>query len=242
MVIIPAIDLKDGCCVRLAQGQRDTAKVYHQAPVAVAKEFVLLGARLLHIVDLDAAFGNNNSANQKALKAILDQVDVPIQFGGGVRSLEDVRRAIDSGVSRIVVGTVAAESSEQLREMVVNFGSKVCVAIDAVNGNVLVRGWEKPTDVTALQLAKTVAEAGVRRIVFTDTQCDGMLNGPNIEHTVAIARQSGLKVTASGGISSLDDIRRLHDVDEPLIDSVIVGKALYEKKFTLAEAFAALQS
>jgi len=242
IVAIPAIDLQDGRCVRLSQGRKDSAKVYDDDPVAVARRFVTSGARLVHIVDLDGAFGNDNSANQNALRNILDQVDVSIQFGGGVRSSEDVRRLIDSGVSRVVLGTVAAESPERLRQLSVDYGSKVCVAIDAVNGKVLVRGWGKPIDITSLQLAKKVAEVGVQRIVYTDTLCDGMLNGMNIEGTIAIARQSGLRVTASGGVSSLDDLRRLREVNESLVDSVIVGTALYEKKFTLEEAIASLQS
>ena len=236
MLIIPAIDLKNGQCVRLSQGRRDSVNIYDNDPATVARNFVDAGAKMLHVVDLDAAFGNDNTANKEALQLILRNVTVPVQFGGGVRTLEDIRRLIDARVDRVVVGTIAAESTETLVDLAEAFGSKVCVAIDACDGKVLIRGWETTTELKATELAKRVAGAGIERIIYTDTVRDGMLTGPNIRQTIAIARESQLKVTASGGISSLDDIRSLHEAKEPLLDSVIVGKALYEKRFSLEDA------
>jgi phosphoribosylformimino-5-aminoimidazole carboxamide ribotide isomerase len=242
MLIIPAIDLKNGHCVRLLQGRKEEATVYDKDPVAVAINFVQAGARMLHVVDLDAAFGIDNSANRDSLKGILEKIDVPIQFGGGVRTRDDIFRLIDAGVARVIVGTAALESPQVLANLVANFGSKICVAIDARKGKVLVRGWEDATDVSATGLAKRVADAGVDRIIYTDTVRDGMLTGPNIEQTIEVARVSRLKVTASGGISSLKDITLLKNANEPLLDSVIVGKALYERKFSLEEAIQASAS
>ena len=235
MLIIPAIDLQDGRCVRLKQGRKDAVTVYGNDPVAIARQFTADGARLIHVVDLDAAFGNNNEANQDALKRILE-AGIAVQFGGGVRTAEDIKRLIDLGVTRIVLGTVAAESTDQLKELVDKFGARICVGIDARNGTVMTRGWETASDLSAIQLAKRVAEVGIERIIYTDTARDGMLSGPNIQQTTAVARAACVKVTASGGISSLDDIVLLKDTDEPLLDSVIVGKALYEGKFSLADA------
>jgi phosphoribosylformimino-5-aminoimidazole carboxamide ribotide isomerase len=236
MLIIPAIDLKNGQCVRLSQGRKDAVNIYDNDPATVARNFVDSGAKMLHVVDLDAAFGNDNRANKDALQLILRSVTVPVQFGGGVRTSEDIRRLIYAGVDRVVVGTIAAESTETVVDLVEAFGSKVCVGIDACDGQVLIRGWETTTELKATDLAKRVAAAGIERIIYTDTVRDGMLTGPNIKQTIAIARESQLKVTASGGISSLDDIKSLREANEPLLDSVIVGKALYEKRFSLENA------
>jgi phosphoribosylformimino-5-aminoimidazole carboxamide ribotide isomerase len=236
MLIIPAIDLRGGDCVRLSQGRQDALTIYDSNPVTVARNFVTAGAEMIHIVDLDVAFGNDNSANRIALTRILDTIPVPIQFGGGVRRAEDIRRLIDCGVHRVVLGTVAAESPETLKTLVAEFNSRICVGIDARDGKVLTRGWEVATDISALDLAKRVAGAGIKRINYTDTVRDGMLGGPNMEQAIAVACASGLNVTVAGGMSSLDDIKQLRDLGEPLIDSVIIGKALYERKFTLEEA------
>jgi len=237
MLIIPAIDLKDGQCVRLSQGRKDAVTVYGDDPVAIARQFKADGASLIHVVDLDAAFGNDNAANQNALRRILQELDIAVQFGGGVRNAEDIKRLIDRGVTRIVIGTVAAESTDKLEELVDQFGARICVGIDARNGTVMTRGWENTSNVNATDLAKRVANVGIERIIYTDTTRDGMLSGPNIQQITAVARAAGVKVTASGGISSLDDIVLLKDADEPLLDSVIVGKALYEGKFSLADVY-----
>lgn len=236
MIVIPAIDLKNGQCVRLLQGQKSEVTVYHEDPVAVAKAFESAGAELIHVVDLDGAFSDAGSPNRAVLKRIVETVNVPIEFGGGVRSLEDVQQLCEVGVARVVVGTVAAESPELLKDLVGRFPSQICVGIDARDGRVMTRGWKRAMPVRAIDLARRVAECGVKRIIYTDIARDGMLVGPNVEQTLAVARAADVSVTASGGVSSLDDIKRLRDANLPRLDSVIVGKALYEGKFKLEDA------
>jgi phosphoribosylformimino-5-aminoimidazole carboxamide ribotide isomerase len=237
MLILPAIDLRNGRCVRLTQGRKDTAKVYDASPIDVAQAFQLAGARMLHVVDLDGAFGDPNAINLEVLRELIRHIDIAVQFGGGLRSTGDVEQVIELGVTRVVIGTVAAESIELLTEMLHLFGGKhLAVGIDAQDGMVMTRGWEREGQIRALDLARNVAAIGVERIVYTDVRRDGTLTGPSIEQTANIARESGLKVTASGGVSSLDDLRRLKSVSDSGIDSVIVGKAFYEGRFTFAEA------
>jgi phosphoribosylformimino-5-aminoimidazole carboxamide ribotide isomerase len=236
MLILPAIDLRAGRCVRLTQGRKETAKIYDANPVDVAQAFEAAGARMLHVVDLDAAFSDSNVYNRKVLTQLIGSINIPIQFGGGLRSTEDVEQVIQLGVARVVIGTVAAESIETLEKIIQLIGSKfVAVGIDAQNGMVMTRGWEKKESISALSLARKVASVGSERVIYTDVQRDGTLTGPNIEQTCTIAR-TGLKVTASGGISSLEDLRSLQAVSNCGIDSVIIGKALYEGRFTLKEA------
>lgn len=235
MLVIPAIDLKNGSCVRLIQGRQTDVTVYDANPVEVATQFARAGAQMIHVVDLDGAFKGGESPNRAVLRKILAEVDVPVEFGGGVRSIDDVQKLCDAGVAQVVLGTVAAESPALLRELIDAFGEKICVGIDARDGLVTTRGWETVTQITSVELARRVAAWGVGRIIYTDIARDGMLNGPSIEQTVAVARAANVHVTASGGVSSLDDIKRLRDAGEPLLDSVIVGKALYEQKFKLEE-------
>lgn len=239
MVVIPAIDLKNGLCVRLMQGRKSEMTVYNENPVEVAKEFASAGAQMVHVVDLDGAFSEKDSPNRAVLKRIVDEVDVPIEFGGGIRSLKDVQLLDAAGVSRVVLGTIAAESPSSLKEFVERFSSKICVGIDARDGRVMSRGWEMETPTMATDLARSVAACGVERIIYTDIARDGTLVGPNIDQTLAIVRTANVRVTASGGVSSLDDLKHLRDVDDPRLDSVIVGKALYEGRFTLEAAIRA---
>lgn len=236
MQIIPAIDLRDGHCVRLAQGQKDQVTKYSGDPIAVARAFADSGADTIHVVDLDAAFEGTDSRNRSIVKDIAKQVRALIQFGGGIRTEEEVENLVESGIGRVVVGTLAAESPKALEQLVKRFGSRIVVGIDARDGRVMTRGWEQKTGLSATDCAVTVAKLGVERIIYTDIKRDGMLSGPNIEQTVAIARESGIKVTASGGVSSLSDLENLRAANEPLVDSVIVGKALYERSFTLEQA------
>jgi len=236
MLIIPAIDLKNGRCVRLLQGRKSDVTVYNENPIEVAKEFASAGAQMIHVVDLDGAFSEADSPNRAVVQKILEAVDVPIEFGGGIRSLDDVQTLSDQGVARVVLGTIAAEAPDSLNEFVERFSSKICVGIDARDGRVMSRGWETSTPVDAIELARSVASRGVERIIYTDIARDGTLVGPNIEQTLAVVRAANVRVTASGGVSSLDDIKRLRDADDPRLDSVIVGKALYEGKFKLEEA------
>ena len=239
MLIIPAIDLREGKCVRLTQGRREEVKVYDGDPAEVARGFEEAGARMLHVVDLDGAFADRNRVNRKVVRRIIRAVSVPVQFGGGLRTAADVQQLIEYGAAQVVVGTLAAESPETLEMFVQLFGLRVCVGIDARDGMVLTHGWEKGGRLSAVALARRVADAGVDRIVYTDVSRDGMLTGPNLEQTCHIAREAGLRVTASGGVSSLEDIAGLKTIAGCGVDSVIVGKALYEGRFTLKEALKA---
>ena len=239
MMVLPAIDLRSGGCVRLTQGRKDSAKSYDGDPVDVARAFAAAGAEMIHIVDLDGAFAEPNSRNRQVLSNIIAAVDIPIQFGGGLRSLKDVAQVLELGVTRAVVGTVAAESIEKLKTMVRYAGQHLVVGIDAKHGQVMTHGWEKEETLSAVTLVRRMAEIGVERIVYTDVSRDGELAGPNIEQTLMIACESGLKVTASGGVSSLADLSQLKAVSHRGIDSVIVGKALYEGRFSLQAALKA---
>lgn len=239
MIILPAIDLRNGRCVRLTQGRKDSAKIYDGDPIDVAKAFAASGAEMLHVVDLDGAFAEPNSRNRQVLRDIIRAIDIPIQFGGGLRSSKVVAEVLELGVDRVVVGTVAAESTEILTEMIHLFGSMhVVVGIDAQSGMVVTHGWEQTESLGALTLARQVAKLGVERVIYTDVLRDGTLEGPNIEQTCLIAG-TGLKVTASGGVSSLQDLKNLRAVSGSGIDSVIVGKAFYEGRFTLEDALKA---
>ena len=239
MFVLPAIDLKDGRCVRLKQGRKSEAKIYDADPLEVAKAFAAAGADMIHVVDLDGAFTGGESANRSIVKKIIDTVNVPIEFGGGLRTMADVTQLIDYGVTQVVLGTLAVESSETLKRLVHDFGPRICVGVDAREGQVMTRGWETDGASTALDFARSVAKLGVERIIYTDIARDGMLTGPNIEQTCEIARTAQVRVTASGGVSSLEDIKRLLAAHEPLVDSIIIGKALYEGRFTLEEALLA---
>jgi phosphoribosylformimino-5-aminoimidazole carboxamide ribotide isomerase len=241
MLVIPAIDLKDGQCVRLTQGRKSEVKVYDGNPIEMAKAFASAGARLIHVVDLDGAFSGHESPNRQIAREIVE-AGVAVEFGGGLRTAADVLELIEIGVARVVLGTLAVESCDVLESLTSRFGARICVGIDARDGEVMTRGWQQGTKISAVEFAQRIAALGVQRIIYTDVARDGMLTGPNIEQTVEVARASGLRLAASGGIASLDDIRRLIDADEPLIDSVIIGKALYERRFTLEEALAVCQN
>ena len=236
MIIIPAIDLRGGRCVRLTQGQASAETVYSENPVAVAKQWYDAGAEMIHIVNLDGAMNLDDSKNIRVMSDILYQINLPIQFGGGVRAVDEVQRLDDLGVTRIVVGTAAIENPQLLQALLDDFGSTIVVGIDAREGKVALRGWQKTADMTAVDLALKVADMGVERIVYTDIARDGMLSGINLEATREIAELSGLKVTASGGVATLDDIYAVKELEEFGVDSLIIGKALYEGVFTLEEA------
>jgi phosphoribosylformimino-5-aminoimidazole carboxamide ribotide isomerase len=241
MLIIPAIDLKNGQCVRLTQGRKEQVKVYDGDPVEMALRFEAEGARYLHVVDLDGAFAEKNSPNRTVVRRIISAIKIPVQFGGGMRSVTDVREMIESGVARVVIGTLAVESPESLSQLVELFGSQIAVGIDAKDGQVVTRGWEKQEKLSAVEFAQHVARAGVERIVYTDVGRDGMFLGINIEQTCEVARESGLKVTASGGVASLADIKLVAEASACGIDSLIIGKALYEGRVSLKEARQAVE-
>lgn len=241
MIIIPAIDLRGGRCVRLTQGRDAAETVYSEDPVAVAEQWEDAGAEMLHVVNLDGAMNKDDRANLKALENILYRTSVPVQFGGGVRSVGDVERLDELGATRIVIGTTAVENPVLLQHIIDEFGDTIVVGIDARNGRVALRGWKELSEVSAIDFAIKIAEMGVERIVYTDISRDGMMTGVNIEATREIAQASGLKVTASGGVSSLDDIYAVKELEPYGVDSLIIGKALYEGLFTLEDALDAAE-
>jgi phosphoribosylformimino-5-aminoimidazole carboxamide ribotide isomerase len=239
MLVIPAIDLREGNCVRLTQGRKEAATIYDGDPVKVARDFEKDGAGMLHVVDLDGAFSESSRLNRCVLRDLVRAVRIPVQFGGGLRGARDVEQVISLGVARVVIGTLAVESPDTLVKIVRQFGvQQVTVGIDARNGQVVSCGWETEQQMSSLTLARRVAAAGVERIIYTDVERDGTLTGLNIDQTRLIAETSGLKITASGGVASLEDMKRLRALSHCGVDSVIVGKALYERRFTLPEAIA----
>jgi len=239
MIVIPAIDLRQGKCVRLIQGRKDAATVYDGDPVRIAEAFENDGARMLHVVDLDGAFAESNERNRHVLLDIVHALTIPVQFGGGLRATKDIEQVISLGVARVVIGTLAVESPDLLTKIIREIGPEpVAIGIDARNGQVVTRGWETEEQLSALTFARQVAAAGVERIIYTDVSRDGMLTGVNTDQTCLIAEASGLKITASGGVASLEDLERLRTLSHCGIDSVIIGKALYEGRFTLPDAIA----
>jgi phosphoribosylformimino-5-aminoimidazole carboxamide ribotide isomerase len=239
MQIIPAIDLKNGRCVRLVEGREESAKVYDRDPVEVAQSYERDGATLIHIVDLDGAFLGAASENQKIIQRITQEISVPVEVGGGVRSLADIENLLTNiGARFVIIGTLAVEQPELVSEAVQKFGDAIVIGIDARGTDVATRGWTEETAIDALTLAKQMTSAGVKRIIYTDITRDGKLQGVNVELTRQVAASSGAKVTASGGVASLDDITNLLAVESYGVDSVIIGKALYENRFSLKEALA----
>lgn len=235
MLIIPAIDLKNGCVVRLYQGA-GKEKVYSRDPARAARHWAASGARMLHVVDLDGAL-SGKLKNLEQLKSIIRAVDIPVEFGGGLRQMDAIKKLLGAGVWRVVLGTKAAEDGRFLKKACASFKGRVIASIDARQGKVLVRGWEKSgKGLTILGLAARLKKSGIEEAVYTDIAKDGTLSGPNIQGTKELLKASGLKLIASGGVSSLSDIRRLKSLEKMGLTGIIVGKALYEARFTLAEA------
>src|ERR1051325_3177284 len=214
MQIIPAIDLKNGRCVRLVEGREDSAKVYDRDPLEVARGYERDGATLIHVVDLDGAFWGAASENHKIVRRITEEVGVPVEVGGGIRSLADVANLIeDVGARFAIIGTLAVEQPEVVAEAVKRFGDAVVIGIDARGREVATRGWTAATTIDALELAARMVALGVGRIIYTDITRDGKLQGVNVELTREVAEHSGARATASGGVASLDDITRLLEVE-----------------------------
>ena len=233
MQLYPAIDMKNGQCVRLRQGAFKDITIYSDAPEKVAAHWQEKGASFLHLVDLDGALAGY-SVNEEVIRRIADTVSIPIEIGGGIRSKEAVERMLDLGVRRVIIGTKAAEHPEFLRDMVRTFGEEAIVAgVDAKDGMVAVEGWEKVSSLTASDLCLTMKEYGVRHIVYTDISRDGMLSGPNVEATRKLTEETGLDIIASGWVSCMEDLKCLHEAG---IRGAIIGKALYENRIDLAEA------
>jgi phosphoribosylformimino-5-aminoimidazole carboxamide ribotide isomerase len=237
MLIIPAIDLKDGHCVRLQQGVMERATVFSEDPGAMARHWLAQGARRLHLVDLNGAFVGKPS-NEGAIKAIVAAVgsDVPIQLGGGIRDLDTIERYLDDGVSYVIIGTAAVKTPGFLHDACYAFPGHIMVALDAKGGKVAVDGWSKMTGHDVVDLGRKFQEYGVEAIIYTDIGRDGMLSGVNIEATVTLAQALAVPVIASGGIASLDDVRRLCAVEGEGITGAISGRALYEGKLDFREA------
>lgn len=236
MLIIPAIDLKDGQCVRLRQGEMDDATVYGSDPVDMAARWVQQGARRLHLVDLNGAF-DGKPVNGEAVMAIAKAYpDLPIQIGGGIRSLQTIEQYLEAGVNYVIIGTKAVKEPEFVTEACREFPDSVIVGLDAKNGLVATDGWAEVSEIKATELAKRFEQDGVSSIVYTDISRDGMMQGVNIDATVEMAKASGLKVIASGGVTNMDDIRALREVAEAGILGAITGRAIYEGQLDLAEA------
>lgn len=232
MQIYPAVDIKNGKCVRLKQGNFDDVTVYEQDPVKAAKKWIEQGASYLHIVDLDGA-KQGDSQNEQIIANIVKLSNVPVQTGGGVRSLEDIERKLSKGVARVILGTVAIKQPEIVEQAVQKFGAdKIVVGIDAKNGNVAVAGWEEVSDVSALELCLKMKQYGVKTIIYTDIAKDGMMSGVNIDSTKELVQKTGMDIIASGGISNMQDLQNVQDIKA---QGVIVGKALYQGTVKLDE-------
>ncbi len=236
MIIYPAIDLRGGKVVRLREGDPNRQQVFSEDPIATAQQWIDEGANWIHMVNLDGAFAAAND-NLRILEQVA-KLGINIQFGGGLRTLEDVQRTLNLGAKRVVIGTLATQSPQAVTEAIERFGAEaICVALDARDGKIATHGWQEQTDLTPIQFGREMAERGVIHALYTDIQRDGNLLGVNIHDTIALARNTGLKVIASGGVSHMDEIHKL--AQSKVVAGAIIGMALYEGKLTLAEALLA---
>ncbi|NLV16376.1 MAG: 1-(5-phosphoribosyl)-5-[(5-phosphoribosylamino)methylideneamino]imidazole-4-carboxamide isomerase [Syntrophomonadaceae bacterium] len=234
MLIFPAVDIKEGRCVRLIQGRKDQETVYSQDPAEIARQWERQGAQWVHVVDLDGAF-SGIPRNQSIIKDMVSQLNIPVQLGGGIRDMKIAASFLNLGVSRIIIGTKALDDRFFIENLLKEFGpDKIVIGIDARNGMVAVKGWVDVTEVPALDLALEMKSLGITRLVYTDISRDGELQGPNLSATEALAKGSGLSVIGSGGVTSVKDIVKLRQI--PGIEGAIIGKALYEGRITLGEA------
>ena len=239
MILYPAIDLKDGQAVRLLKGEMDQATVFNDDPAAQAAEFVDAGCEWLHLVDLNGAFAGE-PVNAAPVEAILERCKVPAQLGGGIRDMATIERWISRGLARVILGTVAVENPQLVRDAAREFPGKVAVGIDARHGKVATKGWAEETDVDATELAKSFEDAGVAAIIYTDINRDGAMKGPNVEETAALGNAVNIPVIASGGVSSLADLQALKACGAPL-NGAISGRALYDGAIDLKDALALMK-
>lgn len=237
MIIFPAIDIRGGKCVRLLKGDFAKETVFSDKPEDMAKKWQAQGAAFLHLVDLDGAL-KGKSQNLATVEKILAAVDIPVEFGGGIRTMENIDEVLKLGVRRVILGSVAVRSPELVREACAKYGDRIVVGIDAKNGIVAVDGWGVSGNVEATALAKEMKKAGVKTIIYTDISRDGTLAGVNVEATAKLARESGVNIVASGGVKSIDDIKALKPYEKDGIEGVIVGKSIYMGTLDLAEAIA----
>ena len=242
MLLIPAIDLRNGFCVRLLQGESDKETVYSNDPAAMAVTFEEAGAKRLHLVDLDGAF-QGEGANISSILSILKNVSIPVQIGGGLRTEEDIDSIMDLGVSAVIVGTMAVKRPDVLEKLLKKYtDAQIILGIDARNRKVSIEGWKESTEIQDVKFALRWKNSGLKMVVFTDISRDGMLSGPNLAALREMAEHTGLKIVASGGISSMDDLEQLKTLEPDGVDQAISGKAIYEGKIDLKRVFKCLQS
>ncbi len=235
MIIIPAVDIKQGKCVRLLQGRMEDSTHYSDSPAKMAQQWEAKGAQLIHIVDLDGAFAKEVK-NLDAIKDILAGIKSPIQVGGGIRDLKTIEMYVDSGVSKIIIGSEAVYNPQLVKDACKQFPGQIVVGIDARDGMVAVEGWSKTSETRAIDLAREFESCGVAAINFTDIHRDGMQTGPNIEETAALAEAVSIPIVASGGVSTIQDIKNLLEIEEKGVTGVITGRAIYEGTLNLEEA------
>ncbi|MGB4658247.1 MAG: 1-(5-phosphoribosyl)-5-[(5-phosphoribosylamino)methylideneamino]imidazole-4-carboxamide isomerase [Mobilitalea sp.] len=233
MILFPAIDIKNGQCVRLRQGNFQDVLVYSDIPLKIAKQWEAAGTSYIHIVDLDGALVGH-SVNDEVIKSIVSEVGVPVQVGGGIRTIKDIESKLSLGVARVIIGTKAVKDPAFIKEAIATFGAdRIVIGIDAKDGMVAIEGWEKISSYQAVSLAMEMKKLGVKTIVYTDISKDGMLQGPNISHTKEMVDVTGLNIIASGGVSSLKDLEMLGEIN---VYGAIIGKALYENRIDLKAA------
>ena len=233
MIVIPAIDLKDGKCVRLLQGKKDEVTVYSDNPGEMAKQWVDMGARLLHVVDLDGAFSGEQK-NFEKIREIRKAIQIPMQLGGGIRDIKTIAQLADIGVDRMILGTSAAKDPDMVARACEKFKDRVLVGIDAKDGKVAVKGWVEVTELDAIKFAKDMESAGAAGIIYTDISRDGMMTGPNIDAMAKMVKSVKIPVIASGGVSKLEDVKNLMQIKD--LWGVITGKALYSGAMDLKSA------
>lgn len=239
-ILFPAIDLKDGQCVRLKLGEMDSATVYNEDPAAQARTFEEQGFEWLHVVDLNGAFAGK-PVNGEAVEAILAATENPVQLGGGIRSLEQIETWLDKGLARVILGTAALRDPDLVRQACARFENRVAVGIDAKGGKVAVEGWAEASELGVIEMAKRFEGAGVAAIIYTDIDRDGILTGINWDATIELANAVSIPVIASGGLASMDDIHRMTEPDAQILEGAITGRALYDGRLDAREALAALK-
>ena len=237
MIIYPAIDIRGGRCVRLTEGRFDAETVFADDPAQMALKWAGLGAEFLHLVDLDGALAGEGK-NVPVIERILKSVTIPVQLGGGIRNLETIEKLLALGVTRLILGSAAVKNPQLVAEACKKYPGYIAVGIDAKNGEVAIEGWGQGSGVAATELAKKMASFGVETIIYTDISRDGMLSGVNVESTAALARACGVPIIASGGVASIEDIRRVKAVESDGIQGCIIGKAIYTGAVDLKEALA----